>query len=304
MLPWEAGRSVGYDAWVAVTLDDGSLRLIVEPLGAEMRSLRHFASPVEYLWQGDQAFWDRRAPHLFPIVGRLKGDAFVRGGEAYTLGQHGFARDREFAVEERTATSATFVLHDDAGTLAIYPFRSRLTVAYRIVGGSVEIRYEVGNTGGDEMPFSIGAHPGFRCPLTDGERMEDYVIKFEHAETASRYPVENGLVSRRSEPCLNGESVLPLGPRTFERGALVFKELVSRCARLVSRVSGRGVDLAFQGFTDFGVWSKPGAPFVCLEPWCGIADAPDATGRLEDKEGIVRLPPGSAFARAVTIRPL
>ncbi len=285
-----------------MTLDDGSLRLIVDRLGAEMRSLRSADSPVEYLWQGDPAFWDRRAPHLFPIVGRLKGDSFVRGGKTYTLGQHGFARDREFAVEGRTATSATFVLHDDAGTRSLYPFRFRLTVTYRLAGGGVEIAYEVANVSGDGMPFSLGAHPGFRCPLTGGERLQEYVVEFEHAETANRYPVEGGLVSRRGEPCLNGENAIPLGPRTFEAGALVFKELVSRRARLVSRRSGRGVEVGFEGFPHFGVWSKPGAPFVCLEPWCGVADPQDASGPLEDKEAIVRLPPGATFARTLAIR--
>jgi galactose mutarotase-like enzyme len=285
-----------------MTLDDGRLRVAVARLGAEMQSLRRADSPVEYLWQGDPASWDRRAPHLFPIVGRLKGDTFVRGGKTYTLGQHGFARDREFLVEGQTPTSATFVLHDDAESLAIYPFPFRLAVAYRLAGGSVEITYGVANTGGGEMPFSIGAHPGFRCPLIGGERIEDHVVEFERTETAERYPVEDGLVSRRGEPYLTGESVIALGPRTFERGALVFKELVSRRTRLVSRPSGRGVEVGFEGFPYFGVWSKPGAPFVCLEPWCGVADPPDASGRLEDKEAIVRLPPGATFARTLAIR--
>ena len=252
---------------------------------------------------GRRGFLGPARPLLFPIVGRLKGDAFVRGGKAYALGQHGFARDRKFAVEGRTATGATFVLHDDAGTLSIYPFRFRLAVVYRLVGGTVEITYQVGNTGGEEMPFSIGAHPGFRCPLVGDERTENYALEFERTETASRYPVEDGLVSRRGEPCLNGEIAIPLGARTFDRGALVFKELVSRRARLISHLSGRGVELAFRGFPYFGVWSKPGAPFVCLEPWCGVADSPDASGRLEDKEAIVRLPSGSTFTRVLTLRP-
>jgi galactose mutarotase-like enzyme len=301
--PESRGRRVGYDSWVNVTLEDGALRLTVARVGAEMQSLRRADSPVEYLWQGDPASWGRSAPHLFPVVGRLKRDTFVHQGKAYTLGQHGFARDREFAVEGRTATGATFVLHDDADTLAIYPFRFRLAVAYRLAGGTVEITYGVENAGGEEMPFSIGAHPGFRCPLSGSERFEEYVVEFERAETARRYPVEDGLVSRRGEPFLSGESAIPLGTRTFERGALVFKELTSRRARLVGRQSGHGVDLTFAGFPFFALWGRPGAPFVCLEPWCGVADAPDASGRLEDKEGVVRLPPGRTFTRTLTIRP-
>ena len=287
-----------------VILDDGVLRLEVAPLGAEMRSLRRHGTPFEYLWQGDPAVWPHRAPHLFPIVGRLKSDAFVYGRRTFRLGQHGFARDRMFAVGEATGTAATFVLRDDAATLASYPFHFRLAVTYRLDRGAVEIAYEVENLGDDEMPFSIGAHPGFSCPVADREQAREYVLEFERAETAARFIVEDGLVSRQSEFALRGESVLPVGAGLFDRGALVFKDLVSRRVRLVGRTPGPGVELGFKGFPYFGVWSKPGAPFVCLEPWCGIADAPDATGHLEDKEGIVRLSPGSTFARIVTIRPL
>ncbi len=287
-----------------VILDDGVLHLEVAPLGAEMRSMQRHGSPFEYLWQGDPTVWSHRAPHLFPIVGRLKSDAFMYEGRTFRLGQHGFARDRMFAVAEATGTTATFVLQDDAATLACFPFHFRLVVAYRLDRGAVEIAYEVENPGDVEMPFSIGAHPGFRCPVTDREQAGGYVLDFERPETADRFIVEDGLVSTRGEFALRGESVLPLGPGVFDRGALVFKDLVSRRARLVGRTPGPGVDLGFEGFPYFGVWSKPGAPFVCLEPWCGIADAPDATGHLEDKEGIVRLPPGSTFTRALSIRPL
>ncbi len=287
-----------------VILDDGVLRLEVAPLGAEMRSLRRHEAPFEYLWQGDPAVWPHRAPHLFPIVGRLKSDAFVYGKRTFHLGQHGFARDRVFAVGEAAGAAATFVLQDDAATLACFPFHFRLAVTYRLDRGAVEIAYEVENPGDDEMPFSIGAHPGLSCPLVGGEGTEAYALEFERAETVNRFLVEDGLVSRRGEPALCGDRVLPIGADLFARGALVFKDLASRRVRLVGRTPGPGVELEFKGFPYFGVWSKPGAPFVCLEPWCGISDAPDATGHLEDKEGIVRLSPGSAFARVVTIRPL
>lgn len=287
-----------------VVLDDGLLHLEVAPLGAEMRSLRRYGEPLEYLWQGDPAIWPHRAPHLFPIVGRLRRDAFVYAGRTFRLGQHGFARDRVFAVGEAAGTAATFVLQDDAATLACYPFHFRLTVTYHLDRGAVEMTYEVENPGAVEMLFSIGAHPGFRCPLVGGEGTEAYALEFEQAETVNRFLVEDGLVSRRGEPVLCGDRVLPIGADLFDRGALVFKDLVSRRVRLGGCTPGPGVELGFKGFPYLGVWSKPGAPFVCLEPWCGIADAPDATGRLEDKEGIVRLPPGSTLTRALTIRPL
>jgi galactose mutarotase-like enzyme len=287
-----------------VVLDDGAVRVEVARLGAEMHSVRRHQAPFEYLWQGDPAIWPHRAPHLFPIVGRLKGDAFVSGGRTFRLGQHGFARERVFTVAGATGTAATFVLEADAATLACYPFRFRLAVTYRLDGGAVGITYEVGNAGEVDMPFSIGAHPAFRCPLVGGEETETYVLEFDRAEAASRFPVEGGLVSRRGEPALRGERFLPIGGGTFARGALVFKALLSRRVRLVGVRTGNGVEVGFEGFPYLGVWSKPGAPFVCLEPWCGIADPPDATGLLEEKEGIVRLPPAATFSRSLTIRPL
>jgi galactose mutarotase-like enzyme len=287
-----------------VTLDNGILTVAIEALGAEPASLRRADTGLEVLWSGDPAWWNRRAPVLFPIVGRLRGDAATWRGRAIRLGQHGFARDRRFAIAARDASSARFELADDAETRAAFPFAFRLAMTYRLAGDALEVTSEVANPGDGELPFSIGAHPGFRCPLAAGDRFEDHVIEFAEEERAWRHLVDDGLIAEATEPVLDGERVLPLTPALFDRGALVFTELRSRRAILRSRRSGLGVELTFAGFPYFGVWTKPGAPFVCLEPWCGIADPVAASGRLEDKPGLVRLAPGATFTRTHTIRPL
>ena len=286
-----------------VTLDNGTLALTVDALGAEMASLRRRDTGEEVLWSGEPAWWNRRAPVLFPIVGRLRGDAATWKGREIRLGQHGFARDRRFTIAMHDGAAVRFELADDAVTRAVFPFAFRLAVSYRLAGDVVEITSEVANPGDEELPFSVGAHPGFRCPRLAGDRFEDHEIVFSEAEQVRRHLVRDGLIAGTTEPVLDGERVLPLTPTLFDRGALVFTDLRSQRAALRSRRSGRGVEVTFPGFPYFGVWAKPGAPFVCLEPWCGIADPVAATGRLEDKPGLVVLAPGLAFARTHTIRP-
>lgn len=280
------------------------LRVVVSRQGAELVSVQRASSPTEILWQGDPVFWSRRAPLLFPIVGALRGGVVTYRGTSFTLPQHGFARDRRFEVVTRAAEAVTLRLEDDETTRAVYPFRFRLDVTYRLHGDVLRVGLGVTNPGRDELLFSIGGHPGFRCPLRVGERMEDYVVELEREETAHRWPVIGGLIGETSEPFVVSGREIELRAGLFDRGALVFKGLASRWVRLVHRGGGHGVVLGFAGFPYLGIWSKPGAPFVCLEPWCGIADSVDASGRLEDKEGIVRLAPAAIWERGFDLRVL
>lgn len=284
------------------TLSAGPIRAEVSTHGAELESLRRVDADIEYLWQGDPTVWNRRAPILFPVVGRLRDDRYVVADREYSLPQHGFARDCVFSVTQRGDASLTLVLQQTAETLRAYPFPFRLEVSYLVRDGSLAQRVCVHNPGDRPLPFSVGLHPGFRCPLLPGETLEDYAVRFEVPETADRYPVVDGLVARGGVPCLHGQRSLPLRSGMFDGGALVFRELRSRRLRLVGR-SGRGVELAYPGFPYLGIWAKPVGGFVCLEPWCGIADPPDASGRIEDKEGIVWLPPGETFGREARISP-
>jgi galactose mutarotase-like enzyme len=292
--PGTAGRTL---------LENRHLSVVIDPLGAEMTSLRRRRSPLEYLWQGDPAWWNRRAPILFPVVGRLKGDAATWRGKEIRLGQHGFARDLRFAAVSGESTWARFELRDDAATRAAYPFAFLLAVTYRLTGDAVDVTFDVQNPGDEELPFSVGAHPAFQCPLVDGERMDDYVLELEGPETLRRHLIRDGLIGEVTEPVVVERRGLPLYERLFDRGALVFTDLRSRRVTLRSRRSRRGVEVSLEGFPYFGVWSKPGARFVCLEPWCGLADGVNASGRFEDKAGLVHLPPGELFSRTHTIRP-
>lgn len=276
-------------------LRNGYLEVSVSALGAELQSLRRAGGP-ERLWQGNPAFWSRRSPVLFPIVGKLRDDRYAVGGRTYSLPQHGFARDRVFDLVSADRAEAEFLLRSDGETLAAYPFEFELRVRYELDGESLRVTYRVFNAGAGPMWFSIGGHPGFACPHGPGGRFEDYELVFEREETADRLLLEGPLLSGEQERGLDGTRTLPLSWELFERGALVFEGLRSGWVALQSRGGGGRLEVRFAGWPYLGLWTLSGAPFLCVEPWHGIADRAGASGRLEEKPGILRLERGGGFS--------
>ncbi|MDX1909254.1 MAG: aldose 1-epimerase family protein [Bacteroidia bacterium] len=278
-------------------LENDQISLRVAPSGAEMQSLILRETGQEYLWQADPAWWPRRAPVLFPIVGRLREDQYQHGGQPYRLTQHGFARDRVF----ESLPGGWFRLVSDAQTRAVYPFEFELRIGYALEASTVTVTYEVHNTGEGILPFSIGAHPGFTCPLPPDTDMQAYDLVFSQPETAARHLLTGGLRNGDTEPVLTASDRIPLSPAMFDRDALVFQELASDWTEIRSRHTGHYVRVSLTGFPYLGIWTKPGAPFVCIEPWQGVADATEATGELTEKEGIRLLMPGQVHTCGFTI---
>ena len=277
------------------------LQVCVESLGAELCSVKSRHDGLERLWQGDPRSWSRRAPILFPIVGRLSGDRYLAGGNEYVLAQHGFARDREFKLIESGPARLLYRLSSDEESLKAYPFQFELMVRYELDGGRLEVAYGVANAGSSRMFFSIGAHPGFACPPHPGERFEEYELVFEKKETARRHFLQGGLLTGESAPLLEDEDRFQLSGSLFERDALIFKGLRSTWAAMQRKGGGRRLNVHFEGWPYLGIWTKPGAPFLCIEPWQGLADRAGAPGRLEEKEGILALEPGGLFQRSFFI---
>jgi galactose mutarotase-like enzyme len=296
-----------YNAPTMTTIKTSQIEVTAAEKGAELQSILG-PGGIEYLWQGDPAFWPRRSPLLFPIVGALPGGTFSYAGKTYKLGNHGFAKELEFRATERGPASMRFEAESDAGTLELYPFRFKLAVAYKAVGASLEVGYEVTNADSRRMPFSIGAHPAFRAPLEPGERREDYDLVFERPETVDRHFLNSdNLRTGESESLLRGSPGLPVTGELFERGAIVLKDQVSRKLTLRSRVSGRFVELSFPDFPQLGIWSPKAnasglAPFVCIEPWFGVMPLAGSTQDLERKEAVLSLGPGAVFRASYTIR--
>lgn len=276
-------------------LSNAFLSAGIKHRGAELCSLRRAGSDTEYIWQGDPEYWARHAPVLFPIVGRLVDDRLNVSGDFYGMNQHGFARDLVFTRVELGADRAVFELTENESTLARYPFRFRLHVGYALQKDTLCVRYVVNNTDHRTLLFSIGGHPAFNCPIEPGESFEDYRLEFEKPEMADRHFLEGGLFSGETLSLLIGEQTLPLSPGLFERDAIVFKDLRSQHVTLRGPSPRRSVKLDFHGFPFLGIWTKPGASFVCLEPWCGLADHRDRRVDFSEKEGVLALETGKSF---------
>ncbi len=284
-------------------LENDKIKIEVDTKGAQLQQLFLKENDKNYLWHGDPKYWGRRAPVLFPIVGRLKDNQYVYAGKTYQMTQHGFARDNEFELLEKKQDSLTYVLEENEATLEKYPFKFRLEIKYTINENSLAVKYKVINKDHKDMYFSIGAHPAFYWPLRDGEEKEDYYLEFEKEEEAEKYLLEEGLLNHQTESILDNQKILELNSEIFKDDALVFKNLKSEKVTLKSKKSEREVEMKFKNFPYLGIWSQSEeAPFICLEPWHGIADSVDSSGKLEEKEGIMSLDTGNNFESTYLIK--
>ncbi len=277
------------------TIKNNALEIKVDSNGAELSSIRKVGDSCEYLWQGDPAYWARRAPVLFPIVGKLVNNKYSIGKKEYIMTQHGFARDMEFELVDQRPDMLSYKLENTLELLKKYPFSFKLIITYQVKDNELLMTYEVRNTDVTRMWFSIGAHPGFNCPLQPDEKMEDYYIVFEKKETLKRTILENGLLTTE-EPFLNNENTIKLSQKLFERDSIILKGMKSQYVVLKNSRNKRQIKVDFKGFPYMGIWSKPsGAPFVCIEPWFGIASSRNSKPALKDKEGILTFLPGDVF---------
>ena len=277
------------------SIENDFLKISVKNSGAELIGIKNKKNNYEYLWQGDPKFWARRAPILFPIVGKLKDNTYKAEGKSFQLLQHGFARDMHFELIEKENSFLIYSLKHSAETLKNYPYKFELFIKYDLSKNTLKVTYEVRNMDSKKMLFSIGGHPAFNCPIVHNEKFNDCFLEFETKENAERYVLKDGLLTTATEPVLKDEKILPLNHELFAKDALVFKGLKSEYVALKSRRSKAKLTFNFKGFPYLGIWSKPG-PFVCIEPWYGHADYENAGGELKDKEGILSLEKGKIFS--------
>lgn len=284
------------------TLTNNIIAIKVAAQGAELQSIYHIQNNLEYMWSGNPAYWGKKSPVLFPIVGELKDKKYRYQGNEYQLSRHGFAREMEFAVTAQTKTSITFSIKSSNKTLDKYPFQFSFSIKYSLQENILSITYIVENKDNKKMFFSVGGHPAFKVPLMNGTAFDDYYLLLEQTENVGRYPITpDGLIDRTPTPLITNTNKIPLTKNLFSKDALVFKELQSKTISIVSDKTIHGLKVSFEGFPYMGIWSTKGADFVCIEPWCGIADTVDATGKLEEKEGIQSLNPGEVFNRTFII---
>ena len=279
------------------------LTVRIDRLGAELRSMRD-GQGREVMTDADPRWWTGHAPLLFPFVGRSRCDAYRMNGRTYSMPQHGFARRADFALEAHAPVRLLLRLEADATTRAVYPFDFRLDMNFTLEGATLRMTATISNRGEARMPFSFGYHPAFAWPLPFGGSVEDHRIIFDKPEPAPirRVGDEPGLIARASEPSpVQGDRLAPTYAM-FEGDALIWDDLASRS--LTWGVPGRPhLKIDFPDTPWLGLWQKPGAHYLCVEPWAGMADPVGFDGDVWDKPGIMALLPGQSrsFRMDVTL---
>lgn len=280
------------------SIENTQIKATINPKGAELCSLILKENNTEFMWSANPDFWGKSSPVLFPIVGGLKDNSYQFQGQKYNLPRHGFARDRVFEVESQTDETITFLLQSDADSLKVYPFDFEFRIKYETTDNQLSASYIVNNSSNNDMYFSVGGHPAFAVPIESQNIYEDYFLEFSATETLKRYPLTpEGLVINEPIDVPQSENRIQLTKELFYEDALVFKNLKSDSIILKTDKGKHQLRFDFAGFTFLGVWAAKNADFVCIEPWCGVADSANHNQELTEKEGINRLGSGESFER-------
>jgi len=283
-----------------LSLQGGELSARIDPLGAQLSELKD-ASGRDLLWNGDPSVWAGRAPLLFPIVGALAGGEYRVDGKPYRLTRHGFARVSTFQVLDASTSSASFRLKADEATLQVYPYAFELDVRYALEGATLSITTLVRNPGERKLPASFGYHPAFRWPLPYGQERSEHFVEFSAEESS---PVRRldaaGLLLPERFPTPVEHRHLKLTDALFEDDVLIFDDLRSRSVTY-GAPHGPRLRVSFPDSPYLGLWSKPQAGFVCIEPWHGVADAQGFSGNISAKQGVFIVLPGASMAAKMAV---
>jgi len=277
-----------------VTISNETLTATINTLGAELISL--VKNNKNYIWNIDETYWNKTSPVLFPVVGRLKNDSYSFNGKTYQLPRHGFARNMEFSFDKKSDSQVIFELNETEATKAIYPFTFKLLLAYTLIGNELVMEYFVRNQSEEVLLFSIGAHPAFAI---EGN-FENYSLQFNEEDLFETHHLENESFNGKSTLLETKNNTIALNYTLFEKDALVFKQLNSNEVTLKNKDKAI-LKINYDHFPYLGIWTKQKAPFLCIEPWCGLADSSNHKGDLEEKEGINHLPAREDFLRAIRI---
>ncbi|MGX9290769.1 aldose 1-epimerase family protein [Bacillus sp. A015] len=285
------------------TIENDQLLIQINKRGAEVREVLHKESGRHYMWSGDPAYWGRVSPVLFPIVGRLKDDQYKIGDQTYELSQHGFLRDVDFDLFEEAKDKVAFQYQSNGRHVEQYPYEFTACIRYELSENGLTISWEIDHDGDDTMYFSIGGHPAFHVPLVEGEQTADYSLTLtpstEHDPV--QYELQDSLVREKKGVQLEP---IKLQAELFQHDAMIFSH-INRVS--LTSQEGHGVEVDLSGFPFVGIWSpydqekRTMAPFVCIEPWYGIADMEGTNGQYKEKFGIQTLEKNETFRAAYTI---
>lgn len=279
-----------------ITISNSEVTVKIAKKGAEIKSI--VSGGTEYMWSGDPAFWTGTAPIMFPMCGGLKGGKYELDGKTYEMSKHGFAKLSEFEVESVSQDSVTMILRDNDFTRASYPFAFAFRVSFSLSGKSLKVTYDAENLDSKTMYCTFGAHEAYACP----EGIEDYEIVFPERETLYAYGLNGDIVTDYTKLIVDNDNKIVLKDKDFFLDALVFRDgTKSTSATLVGKTSGRRIRVDYEGFDFLVVWHKYTAPYLCIEPWCGLPDVSGSDYDFTKKLGMRALAQGEHFARTHTI---
>lgn len=290
-----------------ITIETEHLTAVVSTDGAELTSLKSKETDIEYIWQADPKYWKRHAPVLFPFVGALKDNQYTYQGKTYQLSQHGFARDMEFQVIEQNKDSVRLMLESTTATKEVYPFDFKLIIAYELGGDGIVVKYYVENPAEEAMYFSIGGHPAFNVPLVDDLSFEDYYLEPSPMKSRLMLPLKDGYVDLAQRTLGQTNTNIALTRELFKVDTLIFETKGLNSFSIRSEKSPHSITLTYNNLPYLGIWAGNyglEAPFVCIEPWEGVADTTDSTGELTEKLGIRKLDAKDTYETkyAITIK--
>ena len=286
-----------------ITLHNQSLSLVVDTLGAQMM---HIQSPagIEYLWQGDPAYWPDRAPTLFPFIARLTNNTYRYHGKTYPMGIHGFAAADQFSPVEQDDCHVILELRDTPESRRQYPFSFCLHIGYTLLGNTIAISCQVENNSDLVMPFGIGGHPGFRVPLEPGQTFQDYYLEFSQCCQPDRIGFTPSLYlsGKDSSYPLRDERFLDLKHQLFDEDAIILKNM-AREVSLKSACSSHSVTVSYPDMPYLGIWHAPrsDAPYVCIEPWSSLPARQGVVEELSCKSDMIQLAPSKYYSTTWTI---
>ncbi len=279
-----------------IVLSSGDYSATILTFGAELCSIKHLPSDSEFMWQAEKSVWPRHAPVLFPFVGRLKNFEYRYNGQAFSIEQHGFARDMQFEIVEQNSNRVVLELSENPHTLQRYPFLFKFRIHYQLDNNCLRMAFDVNNNGTGDLPVSFGGHPAFSILEPD-----DAILIFENDANPLSYLLEENFVSTRTKSVTDGKGQINVNEDTFAKDALIFKHLESSWVKLASKSTGRYVKVSLENWPFLGIWAKPAANFICIEPWQGIADSVDFEGEVNQKEGIIMLSSNTSIVKSFTI---
>lgn len=284
-------------------IDFGNDRLTaaVNTLGAELWSVKT-SGGAEWLWQGDATWWAGRAPILFPIVGRVFNGGNTIDGKHYPMTIHGFCRQAEFSVVEAKKDSVRLRLTDSHTTREQYPFAFQLDLVFAVEGETLVNRAEVHNPGDKRMPFSFGFHPAFNWPVPGASGREHWLMLDEPEEPPTTHLGKDLMTATETEPSLFRGGRFAPKPADFERDALILDGMRSRAISF-GVDGGPRVDVTFADLPTLGLWQKPGAPYICIEPWHGATPYVGGSDDITKRPGGMMLEPGATRSFTMTVIP-